>query len=63
MATLDRQRWIESFEEQLSILRPHLTSRLLYAMSLSAWRRYGERDEEPIKAAKAWSDALDKPRR
>jgi hypothetical protein len=35
----------------------------LYAMSLSAWRQYGERDEEPIKAAKAWSDALDKPRR
>jgi hypothetical protein len=63
MATYNREQWIESFEGQLSILRPHLTLRLLNAMSLSAWHKHGKKDEDPIKAAKAWSAALDKPKK
>lgn len=63
MPTYNRQQWIESFEGQLSILRPHLTLRLLNSISLSAWHTQGTKDEEPIKAAKVWSAALDKPKK
>jgi len=53
----NKEQWIASFEGQLSILRPHLTPRLLATMSLAAWHRHGRRDEDPIKAAKAWHTA------
>jgi hypothetical protein len=56
--TYKREQWIESFEGQLAILRPHLTPRVLAAMSLSAWHKHGRKNEEPIAAAKAWSAAL-----
>jgi hypothetical protein len=60
MATqYNRSQWIESFTGQLSILRPHLSLRLLYAMGLSAWNKHGRKDEDPIKAAKACSADLD----
>jgi hypothetical protein len=55
----NRDQWIESFEGQLSILRPHLTPRVLSTMSLAAWARHGRRDEDPVEAAKAWSVAMD----
>jgi hypothetical protein len=61
MTTYNRQQWIESFEGQLSIQRPHLTSRLLNTMSLAAGHQYGAKDEDPIKAAKPWSASLDRP--
>jgi hypothetical protein len=32
----NRAQWIESFEGQMSILRPHMTGRLLATLSLSA---------------------------
>lgn len=51
MATYNQRQWIESFEGQLSILRPHLSARLLDTMSLSAWHQYGAKGEDPIKAA------------
>jgi hypothetical protein len=54
----NRDQWIESFEGQLSILRPHLTPRVLATMSLAAWAKHGRRDEDPIAAAKAWSEAM-----
>jgi hypothetical protein len=41
MAKFNRQQWIESFEGQLSILRPHLPPRLLDTMSLAAWHQHG----------------------
>jgi hypothetical protein len=63
MATYNREQWIESFEGRLSILRPHLTPRLLNSMSLSAWHKHGTKDEDPIKAAKAWSASLDQPKK
>jgi hypothetical protein len=63
MATYNRQQWIESFEGQLSILRPHLGERVLAAMSNAAWHQHGTKDEDPIKAAKALSAALDTPKR
>jgi hypothetical protein len=63
MATYKGQQWIESFEGQLSILRPHLTLRLLNTMSLAAWHQHGAKDKDPIKAAKAWSASLDKPKK
>jgi hypothetical protein len=56
----NKAQWIESFEGQLCILRPHLTPRILQAMSLSAWHRHGLVDEDPVKAAKEWSRSLDK---
>jgi hypothetical protein len=55
----NRDQWIESFEGQLSILRPHLTGRLLATMSLAAWHKHGRNDENPISAAKALSKSLD----
>jgi hypothetical protein len=63
MTTYNRQQWLESFTGQLSILRPHLSLRLLNTMGLSAWNRHGTKDEDPIKAAKAWSATLDKPKK
>jgi hypothetical protein len=55
----NRQQWIESFEGQHAILRPHLTQRLLSTMSNQAWHKHGTADEDPIKSAKAWSATLD----
>jgi hypothetical protein len=63
MGTYNRQQWIESFEGQLSILRPHLTARLLDTLSLAAWHQFGTKGEDPIKAAKALSATLDKPKK
>ena len=57
----NKDQWIASFEGRLSILRPHLTPRLLETMSLSAWHSRGRTGEDPIKAADAASKALDAP--
>jgi hypothetical protein len=51
MSTYNQRQWIESFEGQLSILRPHLSARVLDTMSLSAWHQHGTKGEDPIKAA------------
>jgi len=55
----NKDQWISSFEDQLSILRPHLTDRVLGTMSLTAWHQHGRKDEDPIKAARDWSKSLD----
>ena len=57
----NKAQWMESFEGQLSILRSHLTPRLLATMSLTAWHQHGRRDEDPIKAARAWHEANSAP--
>ena len=57
----NRGQWIESFEGQLSILRPHLSERVLASMSVMAWNQYGTKDVDPIQAARDWSKSLDKP--
>lgn len=57
----NRDQWVESFEGQLVILRPHLTGRVLATMSLAAWHKHGRKDEDPIKAAKEWSASLGAP--
>ncbi len=62
MTTYKRQQWIDSFSGQLAILRPHLGERVLATMANSAWHKHGTADEDPIKAAKAWSASLDKPK-
>ncbi len=58
----NRDQWIESFEGQLCILRPHLTQRVLTTMSQTAWHEFGRLDEEPIETAKAWSALMDQQR-
>jgi hypothetical protein len=58
VTTFNRQQWMDSFEGQLSILRPHLTPRVLTTMSLAAWHEFGANGEDPIKAARALHDAL-----
>lgn len=55
----NRSQWLDSFEDQLSFLRPHLPRRVLSAMSMQAWMEHGTKDVDPIKAAKAESAALD----
>ena len=55
----NKAQWIESFEGQLTLLRPHLVGRLLGAMSAMAWHSYGTKDQDPVKAAKAESARLD----
>jgi len=57
----DKQQWMDSFEGQLAILRPHLTSRVLATMSLQAWHQFGLENEDPIKVARELSKLLDKP--
>ena len=62
--TYNRDQWVDSFEGQLVILRPHLTGRVLATMSLAAWHKHGRSGEDPIKAAREWSKSLDaKPAR
>jgi hypothetical protein len=61
MSTYNQRQWIESFEGQLSILRPHLSARVLDTMSLSAWHQHGTKGEDPIKTAKDWAASLQKP--
>jgi hypothetical protein len=56
----NKSQWIESFEGQMSILRPHMTGRLLATVSLSAWHTHGSKGEDPIKGAKAESAELDR---
>jgi hypothetical protein len=63
MPTYNREQWIESFDGQLLILRPHLGERVLATMSNAAWHKHGTKDEDPIKAAKAWSAALDQTKK
>jgi hypothetical protein len=57
----NKDQWTSSFEDQMNILRPHLTVRILATMSLAAWHRHGRNDEDPIEAAREWSKSLDKP--
>ncbi|MBC7939992.1 MAG: hypothetical protein H7Z19_09565 [Chitinophagaceae bacterium] len=55
----NKEQWISSFEDQLSLRRPHLTERVLAAMSLPAWNQFGQRDEDPVKVAQELSKLLD----
>lgn len=55
----NKDQWIASFEGQLALLRPHLTARVLAAMSLQAWHRFGTADEEPVRVARELSKLLD----
>lgn len=57
----NKEQWIESFEGQLMILRPHLTAKVLGGMSLQAWHQFGVSDEDPIRVARELSKLLDKP--
>jgi hypothetical protein len=41
MSAYNRDQWIESFEGQLAILRPHVTQRLLSTWNLTAWHAHG----------------------
>jgi hypothetical protein len=59
MGTYNKDQWMSSFEGQLSILRPHLTERILTTMSLSAWHSRGTKGEDPIEAARAESARMD----
>lgn len=54
-----KDQWVESFEGQLSILRPHLTPKVLSAMSLPAWLEFGAKGEDPIHMARELSKLLD----
>jgi hypothetical protein len=58
----NKDQWISSFEDQLSILRPHLTQRVLGTMSLAAWSAHGRKDEEPIETARRVSKSIDQQR-
>jgi hypothetical protein len=55
----NKDQWMSSFEDQLSILRPHLTPRVLGTLSLAAWSAHGRKDEEPIETARGVSKSLD----
>jgi hypothetical protein len=58
----NKDQWISSFEDQLSILRPHLTQRVLATMSLAAWNAHGTKDHDPIVVARELSKLLDSQR-
>lgn len=58
----NKDQWIESFEGQLSILRSHLTPRVLTTLSIAAWEQFGRKDEDPIEVAREASKALDAAR-
>ena len=56
----NKEQWISSFEDQLSILRPHLTQRVLATMNPAAWNAHGSKDEDPIEVARELSKLLDR---
>lgn len=56
----NKHQWIESFEGQMSLLRPHLGGRVLTTMSLQAWSRFGEHD--PVQVAKEAAALLAQPK-
>ena len=58
----NKDQWIASFEGQLAILRPHLTERVLTAISGSAWHTAGTKEADPIEAARTVSKAMDESR-
>jgi hypothetical protein len=60
MDVYNRDQWVQSFEGQLAILRPHLTQRLLTTMSLAAWHEHGTAGIDPIKVAKELSAVMDR---
>jgi hypothetical protein len=55
----NKDQWIDSFEGQMSILRPHLSERLLATLSMAAWHKHGTKGVDPIKAAREESALLD----
>jgi hypothetical protein len=55
----NKAQWIESFEGQLSLLRPHLPEKVLATMGNAAWHNVGVADADPIEAARALSKLLD----
>ncbi len=54
-----KEQWMSSFEDQMSILRPHLTQRVLTTMALQAWHRL--RATDPIQAARVVAADLTAP--
>ena len=56
----NKDQWVASFEDQLSLLRPHLTARVLTTLGLSAWQRHGRLDTDPIAAAREVSKGMDR---
>lgn len=59
MTTYRRDQWVSSFEGQMSILRPHLSGRMLAAISASAWQQRGLKGVDPIQSARDESAAID----
>ena len=57
----NKDQWISSFEDAMVKLRPHLSARVLTAIGLMAWNRYGKNEVDPHKAAGEWSKSMDKP--
>ena len=55
----NRNQWLVSFRAHLAILRPHMTHSLLASVSSLAWQKYGLQNEDPLWAAKEWSQWLD----
>ncbi|MEO7854736.1 MAG: hypothetical protein ABIR94_21170 [Rubrivivax sp.] len=56
---MQKDQWMSSFADQLSMLRPHLTQRVLTTMALQAWHRHGCTD--PIQAARLEAAELTSP--
>ena len=56
----NKDQWTSSFEDQMAILRPHLTQRVLTTIGLAAWANHGRKSEDPIEAARQWSMSMDK---
>jgi hypothetical protein len=52
----DKSDWLTSFEDYLSILRPHLTGERSSAIALIAWK--GHHGIEPIRAARLVAEEL-----
>ena len=55
----NKDQWISSFEDEMVKLRPHMAARVLVSIGLMAWHKHGTKDEDPKKAARDWSKAMD----
>ena len=58
----NKDQWIDSFEGQLSILRPHLSERMLPTLGISAWHNPGTKDVDLIQAAREESALMNQYR-
>ena len=54
----NRDQWVDTFEDAILKLRPHMTRRVLDSVANMAWHKYGVAGLDPKEAAAQWSATM-----